>query len=395
MRSIHIPTEPTPAGQPHPLLRLGFRPFYLLAAALAVLSVPLWLAGYKGMLPTLPAANVLWHMHEMVFGFAGAVIIGFLFTAGRNWTNLPTPQGSQLAALAVLWVAGRVAMLLAPGLPAMLVDGAFLPLCAVAFGRVLYLAQSKRNYPICGILVLLSVANLLFHAAANGWISLSPLAPVHGAIMMVTALEAVIGGRVIPMFTRNGAPGSQPASVAWREKASIALLLATALAWVAGLPGAVIASAAFAAAAVNAVRLAGWAPFATVRVPLLWILHLAYAWIVAGLVLLGFAALGIGSASSAFHALAVGGMSGLILGMITRTALGHTGRMLRATRAESAMYLLLQAGAVARLCANIVPAGARDVLLLASALGWSAAFMLYLFVYAPYLSQARIDGREG
>ncbi|WP_035374783.1 NnrS family protein [Pseudoduganella violaceinigra] len=395
MRSIHLPIESTPAGQPHPLLRLGFRPFYLLASALAVLSVPLWLAAYMGMLTILPAANVLWHMHEMVFGFGGAVIVGFLFTAGRNWTNLQTPQGGQLAALAVLWIAGRAAMLLAPGLPALLVDGLFLPLCAAAFGRVLMQAQSKRNYPICGILVLLSVANLLCHAAANGWITLSALTPVHGAILMITVLEAVIGGRVIPMFTRNGAPGSQPVSVAWCEKASIALLLATAVAWVAGLAGLLVATLAFAAAGSNAVRLAGWAPFATVRVPLLWILHLAYAWIVAGLVLLGFAALGIGSASSAFHALAVGGMSGLILGMITRTALGHTGRMLRAGLAESAMYLLLQAGALARLCANIIPAGIRDYLLAASALAWSVAFLLYLLVYAPYLSQARIDGREG
>jgi uncharacterized protein involved in response to NO len=395
MRSIHIPTEPTPAGQPHPLLRLGFRPFYLLAAALAALSVPLWLAAYKGMLPALPAANMLWHMHEMVFGFGAAVIVGFLFTAGRNWTNLQTPAGAQLAALAILWIAGRVAMLLTPGVPAMIVDGLFLPLCAIAFGRVLYLARSKRNYPICGILVLLSVANLLFHAASNGWIDLSALTPVQGAILMITVLEAVIGGRVIPMFTRNGAPGSQPATVAWREKASIALLLATALAWVTGLPGMVVATVAFAAAAVNAVRLIGWAPFATVRVPLLWILHLAYAWIVAGLVLLGFAALGIGSSSSAFHALAVGGMSGLILGMITRTALGHTGRMLRAGRAESAMYLLLQVGAVGRLCANLISANARDFVLVGSALAWSAAFVVYLVVYAPYLCRARIDGREG
>lgn len=395
MRSIHIPTEPTPTDQPHPLLRLGFRPFYLLAALLAALSVPLWLASYKGLLPALPTANMLWHMHEMVFGFGGVVIVGFLFTAGRNWTNLPTPAGAQLAALAVLWIAGRVAMLLAPKLGAFVIDGAFLPLCALAFGRVLVQAQSKRNYPILGILALLSLANLLFHAGANGWIPLSPFTPVHGAILMITVLEAVIGGRVIPMFTRNGAPGSQPVSVAWREKASIALLAATAIAWVSGLPGVLVAPVALAAAGINAWRLLGWAPHATLRVPLLWILHLAYAWVVAGLLLLGFAALGIGSASSAFHALAVGGMSGLILGMITRTALGHTGRMLRAGRAESAMYLLLQAGALARLCANIIPAGIRDYLLLASAVAWSSAFLLYLFVYAPYLSRARVDGREG
>jgi len=395
MRSIHIPAEPTPPGQPHPLLRLGFRPFYLLAAGLAVLSVPLWMAAYKGHLGALPNVGLLWHMHEMVFGFAIAVIVGFLFTAGRNWTNLPTPQGGALAALAALWLAGRAAMLLAPGLPALLVDGAFLPVCALLFGRVLVLARSTRNYPILAILGLLSLANLLFHAAALGWIALSPLAPVHGAILLVTVLEAVIGGRVIPMFTRNGAPGSQPVSLAWRDKASIALLAATALAWTAGAPAALTAALAFGAAIVNGARLLGWAPLATLRVPLLWILHLAYAWIVAGLLLLGFAALGIGSASSAFHALAVGGMSGLILGMMTRTALGHTGRMLLAGRAESAMYLLLQAGAVARLCANIVPHGAREALLGGSALAWSAAFLLYLVVYAPYLGRARVDGREG
>jgi uncharacterized protein involved in response to NO len=377
------------------LLRLGFRPFYLLAAALAVLAMPLWLAAYRGMLPALPAVGVLWHMHEMVFGFAGAVIVGFLFTAGRNWTNLQTPQGWQLAALAGLWLAGRAAMLLAPGVPALLADGLFLPLCALAFGRVLLRAQSRRNYPILGILALLALANLLFHAAANGWLTLSPLVPVHGAILLVTVLEAVIGGRVIPMFTRNGAPGSQPVTAPWREKAGIALLAATALAWVVGAPGILTALLAFAAAGVNAARLAGWAPFATVRVPLLWILHLAYAWIVAGLVLLGFAALGMGSASSAFHALAVGGMSGLIIGMITRTTLGHTGRMLRAGRAESAMYLLLQGGALLRLLANLVPAAGRDVVLLGSALAWSAAFLVYLVVYAPYLCRARIDGREG
>lgn len=394
MRTIHIPAEPTPAGQPHPLLRLGFRPFYLLAAALAALAVPLWLARYSGWLPALTHVDVLWHMHEMVFGFGGAVIVGFLFTAGRNWTNMDTPTGGALAALAGLWLAGRAAMLLAPAV-APLVDGLFLPLSALALGRVLWLARSKRNYPIVGILLLMALANLLFHAAVRGWLTLSPLAPVHAAILLITMLEAVMGGRVIPMFTRNGAPGSQPVTVPWRDKASLALLGATALAWVLGAPALLTAPLALAAAAVNALRLWGWAPLATGRVPLLWILHIAYAWIVAGLLLLALAALGMASASSAFHALAVGGMSGLIIGMITRTALGHTGRMLRAGRAETAMYLLLQLGALARLLANATPDGARNALLGVSALAWAVCFLLYLWVYGRYLSQPRVDGREG
>jgi len=383
--------------EPPPLLRLGFRPFYLLAAALAVVAVPAWLAGYKGLLPL----DLLWHAHEMVFGFAGAVIVGFLLTASRNWTNVQTPRGAPLAALVLLWIAGRAAMLAAPAaspavaLAARAVDAAFLPVAAWALLRVLKRGNSRRNYPIGGILALLAVANICFHAAALGWHAISPLLPVHGAILLITLLEAVMGGRVIPMFTVNGAPGSKPRSVAWRDKAAPALIAATALAWLLPVPAPVVAALAFAAAAVNALRLTGWAPLSTVRVPLLWVLHLAYAWIAGGLLLLGFAALGIGSASSAFHALAVGAMSGLIIGMITRTALGHTGRPLKAGRAESFMYALLEAGAVLRLCANIIPAGNRDLMLFSSAACWSSAFLLYLIVYTPYLSHARLDGREG
>ncbi|WP_395407627.1 NnrS family protein [Pseudoduganella sp. UC29_106] len=388
--------DPHTTRQPPALLRLAFRPFYLLAAALAAIAVPLWLAGYQGLLPL----DLLWHSHEMVFGFAGAVIVGFLLTASRNWTNLWTPRGASLAALALLWIAGRAAMLAtgsaapAIALAARAIDVAFLPAAAWALLRVLLRANSRRNYPVAAILALLSLANITYHAAALGWLAISPLTPVHGAILLVTLLEAVIGGRVIPMFTANGAPGSKPRSLAWRDKAALALIALTALAWLLAAPALLTAALAFAAAAVNAARLYGWAPPSTLRVPLLWVLHLAYAWIAGGLLLLGFAALGLGSASSAFHALAVGAMSGLIIGMVTRTALGHTGRPLKAGRAESFMYYLLEGGAVLRLCANI-PGGKRDQLLVISAACWSAAFLLYLIVYTPYLSQPRLDGREG
>jgi len=398
MRSSHLlRIEDRPQrDEPPPLLRLGFRPFYLLAAAMAVVAIPAWLAGYKGLLPL----DLLWHAHEMVFGFAVAVIVGFLLTASKNWTNLQTPRGAPLAALASLWIAGRAAMLAvsasAPAFALALraVDAAFLPVAAWTLLRVLMRANSRRNYPIAAILALLSLANIAFHAAALGWLAASPLAPVHGAILLITLLAAVIGGRVIPMFTANGAPGSKPRSVVWRDKAALALIAATALAWLLPVPAPMVAALAFAAAVVNALRLIGWAPLSTLRVPMLWVLHLAYAWLVGGLLLLGFAALGISNASSAFHALAVGAMSGLIIGMITRTALGHTGRPLKAGRAEKFMYHLLGGGAVLRLCANI-PDGKRDLLLVAAAACWSAAFLLYLIVYAPYLNQPRLDGREG
>jgi len=275
------------------------------------------------------------------------------------------------------------------------VDAVFLPLGAWELLRVLKRANSKRNYPIAGIVSLLALANICFHAAALGWHSFSALTPVHAAILLITLLEAVMSGRVLPMFTTNGAPGSKPRSIAWLDKTALALIAATALAWLLPVPAPVTAAVAFAAAIVNAARLLGWAPLSTIRVPLLWVLHLSYAWIAGGLLLLGFAAIGIGSASSAFHALGVGAMSGLIIGMITRTALGHTGRPLKAGRAEFFMYCFLEAGAILRLCANIVPAGNRDFTLYSAAACWSVAFLLYLIVYTPYLSQARLDGREG
>jgi uncharacterized protein involved in response to NO len=387
------------SGEPAPLFRLAFRPFYLMAAALAVLAVPLWLAGYHGLLKL----DLLWHTHEMVFGFAGAVVVGFLLTASRNWTNLWTPRGAHLAALALLWLAGRAAMLIVAGqdagsasaLLARAVEAIFLPVAAWELLSVIRRSRNTRNYPIVGIVSLLALANIAFHAAALGWMSTSALTPVHAAILLITLLEAVMGGRVIPMFTTNGAPGSKPRSIAWRDKASLALIAATALAWLLPVPGPVTAAIAFAAAAMNAARLLGWAPLSTVRVPLLWVLHLSYAWIAGGLLLLGFAALGIGSASSAFHSLGVGAMSGLIIGMITRTALGHTGRPLKAGRADFFMYCFLEAGAILRLCANMVSAGNRDFMLYSSAACWTVAFLLYLIVYTPYLSQARLDGREG
>ncbi|MGB9989424.1 NnrS family protein [Pseudoduganella rhizocola] len=379
------------------LWRLGFRPFYLLAALFAVISVPAWVlqaTGHASLKLDLP-----WHMHEMVFGFAAAVIIGFLFTAGRNWTNQPTPSGAHLAALCALWLAGRCAMLASaaygyhPALAA--IDALLLPLAAWPLYRAIRRAASHRNLPIIGILALLAAFNLIFHASMLGWLALSPLAPVHGAILLITMLEAVMGGRVIPMFTANGAPGSKPRSRRWLERASLASLALAALAWLLAGPGMLAALACFAAAALHAARLLGWHPASTLRLPLLWVLHLAYGWIAGGLLLLGLASLGMGSASTAFHALAVGAMSGLIIGMVTRTALGHTARPLRAGRAETAMYLLLETGAVLRLCANLANAGSRNQVLLAAAACWSLSFLLYLIVYAPYLSRPRLDGRDG
>ncbi len=388
------PGAPAPWLPGHALWRLGFRPFYLLAALLAAVAVPVWVAQYLGWISWRPL-GLGWHMHEMVFGMAVAVIVGFLLTAVRAWTGLWTPREGHLAALAALWIAGRIAMLAAPPWLAALVDLAFLPLVAWPLFRVLRRAGNQKNQFLPVLLVLLAVANALYHATMLGWVALSPVAPVQGAILIIVLIESVIGARVIPMFTRNGAPGSKPLVDPRRDNVALGLTAATVIGWMLPLPPAAFAGIAIAAGCAALLRLAGWQPQRTLGVPLLWILHLSYAWIPVGFFMLALAALHVVTPSAAFHALAVGSMAGLIIGMMTRTALGHTGRPLKAGAAETAMYWLIQLGALARVCAAVGPAAAREACLVGAALAWSLAFSLYVAVYGRYLWQVRIDGKEG
>lgn len=379
----------------HPLLRLGFRPFYLLAAVFGTIAIPVWLLRYYGLLPELVHVDLSWHAHEMVFGFAIAVIIGFLYTAGRNWTGLWTPRRGPLAAIVLLWLAGRIAMLLTQPLFAAAVDLLFLPVAAVPLYRVLRRANNKRNLFLIGLLLVLALCNLGFHAARLGWLPISPLQPVHAAILVIAIIETAIGGRVIPHFTANAVRDARPVINERRDRITLILTAGTALAWALTLPAPFIAGVAAAAAMAQMTRLAGWKPLCTLRNPLLWILHASYAWLVLGLILLAMSALGLASASAAFHVLAIGAMAGLIMGMITRTALGHTGRPLQAGHGETVMYLLVQVGVGARLLAAVGPAGLHDAGLLLSAACWTMAFLLYVVIYGPYLFQARIDAREG
>ena len=380
----------------HAVWALGFRPFYLLASLLAVVAIPVWLAQYFGLFENAPRITLGWHMHEMVFGFAIAVIVGFLFTAGRAWTGLWTPRGGHLAALALLWVAGRIAMLVAPAWLAATVDLIFLPLAAWAMFKVLHQSGNKRNMFLVLLLALLTLANAAFHGAVLGLLPIGQIAPIHAAILLIVLIESVIGGRIIPMFTDNAAPGGDKSLVLPRnDKIALALMVAAIAGWVFGAPGPLMAGLALVACCATALRLLGWKPLRSVGVPLLWILHLSYAWIAAGFLLLALAALGIGASSTAFHALAVGSMAGLIIGMLARTTLGHTGSKMAAGKVEVAMFALIQVGALVRVAAGLAPAGWRSSALIVSGACWSLAFALFLLAYAPYLWRARLDGKEG
>ena len=379
------------------LWQLGFRPFYLLGAAFAALSVPLWLLQYSGgIVLALGWAPQTWHSHEMVFGFAVAIVAGFLFTAVRNWTGLPTPTGVRLAALCLLWLGARVAYLLGAPEVALAVELLFLGLVAHALLRVLVRARNRRNYFVGLLFVVLAAVDLVFHAAAAGALgAFSQLAAGRLGLYLIVTLTIVMAGRVVPMFTANSVRGVRQFRDARLDRAALA---ATVLAFaldLAAVGGAILAATALLAGVLHAIRLVGWGALATWRNPLLWVLHLAYAWLPAGLALMAAAAMGLVPPSLASHAFGLGVVGGLVIGMITRTALGHTGRMLVAGRSEAAMYLLVHFAVLLRVAGPLVAPGQYLAMLVAASAAWSAGFALYLVVYLPRLVSARVDGKEG
>ncbi|WP_439517535.1 NnrS family protein [Hydrogenophaga sp.] len=385
-----------PSLQGWPLLRLGFRPFYLGAAAYGMLAVPLWIAVLLGRVSlNLTIPPVLWHAHEMLFGFAVAVIVGFLLTAGKAWTGLETPRGCVLAALAGLWLAARLAAVFAPyGVYAVL-DLLLLPLVGAIFISVLLRAGGGRNLPLGAILLLLALTNAAFHGAVSGLIELEPVRALHGALALVVMIECVIAGRVIPAFTQSALPGVRLKVPAWLEQATLGTTAIALTSWVLVPANVLSATALVAAALLHVLRLLRWEPLRTRSRPILWVLHLAYGWLPIGLALLALSQLDVVGASSGIHALAVGATGGLIIGMITRTARGHTGRPLQASKLEVAAYLLVACAAVSRVLLPLLAPQHLVIWLVVAAAAWGMAFALYLMVFSPWLLTTRLDGKDG
>lgn len=396
MLSLHRIEEPArPPARGFALWQLGFRPFYLLASCFAAISVPLWALQFSGVLARPYLAGPVWHAHEMVFGFTLAVVVGFLFTAGRNWTGLPTPTGPALAALAALWVAGRVLVLTPWGVAAAVVNVAFPLAAAIALARPFVRSGNRRNYFFIGLLVLMAAASGLVHLAELQRIVLPAWAGLQLALDVVLFILAVMAGRVIPMFTNNGAPGAAAVRQPVVEKLAlgslILLVVVDALrlgSWLAG----VVAGLAFAA---HLVRWWLWQPWTTRRVPLLWVLHLAYLWVPVHLALRVSAELGLVPASAAMHALGVGAIGGLVIGMMTRTARGHTARPLRADRIDVACYVLVLSAAVVRVGALLFAPALVIASIQVSATLWALGFGLYALHYGPMLIRPRLDGKPG
>jgi uncharacterized protein involved in response to NO len=374
---------------------LGFRPFFLLASLFSVFSVLLWVAQYSGLLPHAYLRGPVWHAHEMLFGYTIAVIAGFLLTAVRNWTSQPTATGAPLMALVALWVCGRILVLTPFATAAAVVNAAFPVAVAAAIGIPLMRARNVRNYFFVGLLLVMGGLVLMVHLSLREGSALSPRVGLSLALDLVLFIMAVMGGRVIPMFTNNGVPGAGATRHALVEKLALGSVVLLFVADLLQLHPLAVAVVALVGALAHGVRLYLWRPWRTFATPLVWILHAAYAWIVIHLALRGLSAFELVSPSLATHALTVGAIGGLTIGMMTRTARGHTARPLAADSYELAAFALVQLAAIVRVFGGMAFPGVHVMSVQLSGLLWAAAFGIFVVRYWPVLTRPRLDGKPG
>jgi uncharacterized protein involved in response to NO len=367
---------------------LGFRPFYLGASIFASVSIALWGLQYAGWLPAPYLAGPVWHAHEMLFGFTLAVLTGFLFTAARNWTGQPTPSGGWLAALAALWVAGRVLVLTPWAWAAAIAVAAFPVAAAIGIAIPLVRSRNRRNYFFIALLLAMGASALAVHLVQMGRLSLPPWLGIQVALDVMLLIMTVMGGRVIPMFSNNGAPGTDARRHPMVEKA----VLFTTVAVIAGdalnVGGWPLSLLLLLCALSQGVRLLLWHPWRTRAVPLVWVLHAAYLWIPIHLILRTLTQFDLVPSPLSAHALTLGAIGGLTIGMMTRTARGHTGRPLKADRYEVACYVLVLGAAVIRVFGPLLVPSAYGATVLVSALMWSAGYGIYAWRYWPVLTRA-------
>jgi uncharacterized protein involved in response to NO len=397
MLSLSPGAASTPnAPQGWALLRLGFRPFYLLASLYAALAAPLWAAQYAGLLPGAVVNGPIWHAHEMLLGFTFAVITGFLFTAVRNWTGQPTPTGALLGAYVLLWLAGRIAVY-TPWLALSAALNTAFPLAvAAAIGVPLLKSGNRRNLFLLLLLCGLALVSLAIHLQALQVWEIPQLGSARVGLDLVLFIMVVMAGRVVPMFTNNALPQADARRLPLVERAAILGILLLLLADLSGRDGPPLAVLAAAVAVPHAIRLALWHPWRTGAAPLVWILHAAYAWIVLHLLMRSLAALGLLAEPLAVHALTVGAIGSLTLGMMARTARGHTGRPLSVGGMELAAFLLIQLAALLRVAGGwIAGPSTYPATVLAASSAWSLAFALYAGRYLPVLARPRLDGKPG
>ncbi len=379
-----------------PLLTAGFRPLFLAATIWSAVSLAAWLSLMSGGIDLPSRFDPLsLHIHEMLFGFVMAAVGGFLLTAIPNWTNRPPVAGTPLVVLLALWLLGRLACVtsaLVPAWFAPVADLAYPIALEVVAARELFAAGNRRNYPLLVPVILLAIANLLMHLQILG-IAIPEDLGWRLGIAVVIALIAVIGGRIVPTFTRNWLTARGDSRVlspaGLLDRLALGTLFTGMIAW-AFLPECQpIGGLLLIAAGLNAVRLARWSGTATIREPLLLVLHVGYLWLVTGVALLGLSLLTDGiPTAAAVHALTAGAMGTMILEVMTRATLGHTGHALHANATTITMFALVSVAALLRIAAAWIIDAQADMLEV-SGLAWVGAFALFVAEFGPMLLAAR------
>jgi uncharacterized protein involved in response to NO len=372
------------------LLSYGFRPFFLFGAIYAGLAILAWLPMFNGELALSTAfGSIDWHVHEMLYGYLPAVVTGFLLTAIPNWTGRLPLQGMPLLVLVAVWLAGRVAVTFSAEfgwLSVAIIDVSFLILVVAATAREIVAGNNWRNLRVVVIVTLLLAGNIAFHLEAhfNG-------SAKYGArigIAAIVLLLAVIGGRIIPSFTRNWLarenPGRLPVPFARFDVVVIGLSAATLALWTAQPVGRTTAAALAATGALHIVRLGRWAGDRTWRDRLVLILHVGYAFVPIGFLLASAAAVDIVVTSAGVHAWTVGAAGTMTLAVMTRASLGHTGNALSASPMTQTIYVAVVLAALARICASLEP-GWSDALLHVTAFAWCIAFFGFALSFGPML----------
>ncbi|WP_281645202.1 NnrS family protein [Parendozoicomonas sp. Alg238-R29] len=395
-------SDPTLEERIPALFRLGFRPFFLAGVLFSMISLMLWGLSLFGSLTLQPYGGMLWwHMHEMVFGFTMAIIAGFLLTAVQTWTGVPAIKGKPLMLLFGLWLAGRVLLLVPGSVPLMLIAGidiAFPVITAALMASYVIRVKMWRNLMFTPVLLLMALASGIMHAGVIAGDYTLAWQGAYGSIYLVALLMAILGGRVIPFFTANRLKLPKPETNKPRELGSIIPLVLLTLLMLSGtddqfpqLTGFIALIAAIA----NLSRLTSWQGRKTLRIPLLWSLHLSYLFIVLGLFLAFLHYMDTGVTSSIMiHALTVGGIGGLILAMISRVSLGHTGRPLKTGKTIALSFILIAAAAIVRILPALLPLQTNLWLMISITL-WLMAYGIFFVIYLPILSRPRVDGKSG
>ena len=378
----------------------SFRPFFIAAGIWATLAVPFWLLNYFGIMIVIDNFNILlWHQHEILYGFVAAAIAGFILTAIPNWTGRLPIKNKPLAILVFLWILGRVGFLTTAifgTITTSLMDLPFLIVLVLVIMREIVSGKNWRNLPVIILISFFTLGNILVHLQIHEIIDSAELG-IRLSTFVLSILLALIGGRIVPSFTRNWLAQNKankfPRPFGNIDKISLISLVVFVFAQVIIPHHQATSLLALLAGLLHGIRFIRWKVWMTLTEPLIWILHVGYMWLCVALVLIGFSGLtDFVPYTSSYHALTVGAFSTMILAVMTRASLGHTGRTIKATLGTTTIFIFITIAAILRVYEPFINESGSLILSL-SGIFWTLSFALFIFIYFPILTQSRKPNR--